>query len=485
MPATETLSDEAKAGPRGTTVRLFGTSTFQIALLYLALFSATVLGVLGFIYWSTSDLIDQQMSKTIQAEVRGLSEQYRAEGLLRLVAVIRERSGPSGSPENVYLLADPHGRPLAGNLARWPDTEPDPEGWLEVPLRRNDDPEGTPHTIRARLFTLPDGFRLLVGRDTEERGDFRSIMAEGLAWAFVPILLIGLLGGVLIGRYSLRRVDAVRAASQDIIKGDLTRRVPLSGSGDEFDRLAQTINEMLDRIDTLMTGMRVVTDSLAHDLRSPLTRAKSGIELALRRESDAGAYREALEQTSAELDTILRTFVALIDIAAAEAGMDRLSFEPVDLSGVVGDLCEMYQPIAEDAGLAFDAEIAGDLRVSGHRQLLAQAVANLLDNAVKFTPSGGRISVSLTGDGDRHRLTVDDTGPGVPVEHRGRVLQRFVRLDSSRSAPGSGLGLSLVAAVARLHGANLTLGDNSPGLRVAVEFPRHQAIGAPEISTTP
>lgn len=455
-------------------IRLFRTSTFQVAILYLLLFSVSVLGVLGYIYWSTSDLIDRQMAKTIEAEVRGLSEQYRSEGLSRLVAVIRERSGPTGSPENVYLLTDSLFRPLAGNLQRWPDVKPNPSGWLELTLHRSNDARSTPHTIRARLFMLPDDYHLMVGRDTAERGDFRSIMAEGLAWTVAPILLIGLLGSILISRYSLGRVESVRAASQDIIKGDLTRRVPLGGSGDEFDRLAQTINEMLDRIDTLMTGMRAVTDSLSHDLRSPLTRAKSSIELALRRKGDAETYREALEHTNSELDTILHTFVALMDIASAESGIDRLSFAAVDLSDLAGDLFEMYQPIAEDAGLALEAEVADGVTVTGHRQLLAQAVTNLLDNAVKFTPAGGRITVTLRDDDGVPRLIVADSGPGIPEEDRDRVLQRFVRLDSSRSAPGSGLGLSLVAAVARLHGATFTLDENAPGLRATIEFAEYE-----------
>jgi len=309
-----------------------------------------------------------------------------------------------------------------------------------------------------------------VGRDSAERGDFRRIMEEGIAWALGPVLLLGLGGGILVGRYALRRVDAVAATSREIVKGDLTRRVPLSGSGDEFDRLAQTINEMLDQIDMLMTGMRIVTDSLAHDLRSPLTRAKGSIELALRKETGAETYRHALEQTNTELDTILRTFEALINIAEAEAGVSRAALAPLDLSGLVRDLYEMYQPIAEDAGLEMTAEIADGITVRGNRQMLAQAIANLLDNAIKFTPPGGHIACSATAIDRRPMLSVADDGPGIAAEDRDRVLDRFVRLDSSRSAPGSGLGLSLVAAVARLHGARLSLGDNEPGLTVTLTF---------------
>lgn len=453
------------------TIRLFRTSTFQIAILYLALFIASLVGVLAYIYWATAGIIDRQMNVTIQAEIRGLSEQYREEGLGRLVEIIRERSSRSENLENVYLLTDPVLRPLAGNLEAWPSQADASGEWAEIQLRRNSDPPDRKRTIRARLFDLSGGFHLLVGRDTEEKGNFRRIMEEGLAWALAPVLLLGLAGGVLVGRYALRRVDAVAATSREIVKGDLTRRVALSGSGDEFDRLAQTINDMLEQIDMLMTGMRIVTDSLAHDLRSPLTRAKGGIETALRKEDDAEAYRDALEQTSAELDTILHTFEALINIAEAEAGIDRLAMTPLDLSGLVRDLFEMYQPIAEEGDLEMICEIADGITIQGNRQLLAQAIANLLDNSIKFTPHGGRVVVSMS-DADQHpSLCVADSGPGIPAEDRGRVLDRFVRLDSSRSAPGSGLGLSLVAAVARLHGAKLGLADNEPGLAVTLAFP--------------
>jgi signal transduction histidine kinase len=288
----------------------------------------------------------------------------------------------------------------------------------------------------------------------------------------LPALLLGLVGGALIARYSLSRVDAVRAASEDIVRGDLSRRVPLTGSGDEFDRLAATINAMLARIETLMGGMRLVTDSLAHDLRSPLTRARSAIEMALRRHEDAASYRQALEQTAAELETILRTFEALINIAQAEAGLNRLTLTELDLSALTQDLLEVYQPIAEEAGLELSGEIATNIRIRGHRQLLGQALANLLDNAIKYSPAGGCIVLTLAASEQGATLSVADNGPGIPEEQRERVLQRFVRLDDSRGTPGSGLGLSLVAAVAKLHDVDLELLDNQPGLKVALAFPQ-------------
>lgn len=460
--------------------RLFQTSIFRIALLYLLLLGVTLTVLLGFIYWQTAGLIERQTDETVQSEIRGLAEQYSDEGLLRLMEVIHQRSGPRGTAENVYLLTGPAYQPLAGNLTNWPAAASEAEGWLEVTLARRDDPSGVPHVIRGRAFDLAGGYHLFVGRDTLARGDFRSIMAGALAWAVLPALLLGLIGGALIGRYSLTRVDAVRAASEDIVRGDLSRRVPLAGSGDEFDRLATTINQMLEQIETLMGGMRLVTDSLAHDLRSPLTRARSAIEMALRRpghgDGDAAEdYRRALEQTAAELEIILRTFEALINIAQAEAGLNRLTLGELDLSALVGDLLEVYQPIAEEAGLELDGDLAEGVTVRGHRQLLGQALANLLDNAVKYSPAGGRICVGLVAD-EEARLTVADSGPGVPADDRRRVLQRFVRLDTSRGTPGSGLGLSLVAAVAKLHDVALTLDGNpsslGPGLKVTLSFPR-------------
>lgn len=451
--------------------RLLRTFGFQIAILYLALLGATLIALIAFVYWSTAALIERQLGETIEAEIRGLAEQYRDQGLPRLVEIVRERSGPDGNPQNVYLLADPRFQPLTGNLAAWPQGRADADGWLELRLEYRGEEVDSLHIVRGRAFELTGGFHLFVGRDTVERADFRRILAKALAWAAVPALLLGLVGGVLIGRHSLRRVDAVRAAGEHIVKGDLTRRVPLTGSGDEFDRLAATINEMLERIDTLMGGMRLATDSLAHDLRVPLTRAKGGIEQALRGTGDAEALKEALEQTSAELETILRTFEALINIAQAEAGVSRLGLAPLDLSALVGDLFEIYQPIAEAAGLDFRIEPAGPVSIAGHRQLLGQAIANLLDNAIKYTPAGGRVSVAVRHSDEAPALEVCDSGPGIPAAERDRVLQRFVRLDDSRGTPGSGLGLSLVAAVAKLHGARLDLTDNGPGLRAAMTFP--------------
>jgi len=452
--------------------RVVRTTGFRIAIAYLLLLGATLTGLGLFIGWTSSAVIERQLNETVEAEIRGLAEQYRDEGLQRLLGVLRERSGTRGDPQSIYLLVAPDLRHLAGNLDAWPSDwqGSDPDGWRELRLVRADAEGSSTHVVRGRAFVLGGGFRLFVGRDTAARDAFRTGLFEALAWALIPALLLGIGGGALIGRYGLNRVEAVRATSDEIVAGDLSRRVPLNGSGDEFDRLALTINKMLERIETLMTGMRMVTDSLAHDLRSPLTRAKSETELALRAPPDAERDRAVLERMALELDTILKTFDSLIQIARTEAGMSGVGLSRLDLSELATELAEIYQPLAEDAGLTLEAAIAPDLHIQGHRQLLAQAVINLIDNAMKFTPAGGAIHISLGEADGAVTLHLADTGPGIPEQDRARVLERFVRLDESRGTPGSGLGLSLVAAVAKLHDATLELGDAGPGLAVTLVF---------------
>ncbi|MBT5674826.1 MAG: HAMP domain-containing histidine kinase, partial [Rhodospirillaceae bacterium] len=324
--------------------------------------------------------------------------------------------------------------------------------------------------FRARSFVLRGNFRLLVGRDIRARGEFQSAMIQSLGWALAVTFALGIAGGYFMSRRMLRRVDGVAAASREIIEGDLSRRMPVSGSGDEFDRLSDTLNHMLAEIEHLLTGMRTVTDSVTHDLKSPLTRLKSNLELALRQRSpEAAETRRAVTRAIAEADAVLATFDALIAIARAEAGTGRAAMESVDLSAVVNDMADLYGPLAEHKGVSLILNIAEGCRITGHRQFLSQAVGNLLDNAVKFTPSGGSIAIALGRNPDQ--LIISDSGPGIPAADRARVLQRFVRLDVSRSAAGSGLGLSLVAGVAKLHGAELELSDSDlRGLSVQLTF---------------
>lgn len=457
--------------PSAPVHRLYRTSAFRLALLYTALFGASVLVLLGVIYWSILAVVDRQTTENIDAEIRGLAEQYRDEGLTRLVAILGERSGSVGARNNVYLLVDPSLSRVAGNLMEWPAAARAEGGWVDLELRTVDAGKTVVHAVRARTFALPGGYRLLIGRDMREQARLREIVLEALAWAMAGTLALGLAGGFLMSRNLLRRMEGIAATAYRIMRGDLSQRIPTDESGDEFDRLARALNEMLDQNEQLMTGMRAVTDSLGHDLRSPLTHLKGRIEMTLRDRPDVAAYRMALDQAITEVDAILATFNALMSVAMAEAGVGRAEMSDVDISTVGRDAVELYEPLAEENGQRLSFTGDGPAFVRGHHQLLAQAVANLLDNAVKYAPTGSDVGMAVSRDEGRVRLDVYDNGPGVMEEDRARVLGRFVRLDSSRSKAGSGLGLSLVSAVAKLHGAELVLADNAPGLRVTLFFP--------------
>lgn len=461
-----------------TARRWWRGASFRFAILYALLFATSMAALGSFVYWSSVDVIERQVADTVQAELRGLAEQYAERGLPRLLEVIEQRSAPGGDTDNVYLLVTPDGGRLAGNLQSWPQAAAPDGEWLRLRLFRTLD-HTEPVTVGARAFGLRGGFRLLVGRDMGAREALRRTILEAVGWGLGAALLLGAFGGWLLGRYLLSRVETVSRTSRRIVDGDLSQRVPLSGTGDAFDRLAENLNRMLARIETLMTGMRVVTDSLAHDLRSPLTRLRSRIEMALRKhdasDPDAAGVdhegdRQVLEQALADLETVRGTFDSLIAIAEAEAGVTRVALQPVDLAELVSELGELYEPLAEESHCRLEVALERPAVVAGHKQLLAQALSNLMDNALKYGCAGGEFAIRLALRDDEAVLTVADRGPGIPAEARERVLNRFVRLDESRSLPGSGLGLSLVAAVAKLHDSRLELQDNAPGLKVVWRF---------------
>lgn len=456
-----------------STANLLRTTTFRLAVLYLGLFTISVMVILGLIYWFTAAYIDRQTNQTILAEVNGLTEQYNRGGLRALRDVVADRADEPGSG-SLYLLTAPDLTPVAGNIIGWPTDAPTPQGWIGFEIAGTSTPDGRPQPARALSLTLPGNYQLLVGRNMRDRQVFQQRIIAALAWSLVLTLGLGGLGGVLISRSMMQRVEAINRTTTKIMGGSLQERVRLHNTGDEFDQLARNLNAMLDQIEQLMTGMRQVGESIAHDLRTPLTRLRSRLELALIEEHDKEGYRATLQETIAEADQLLATFTALLSIAQAESGTLREAFEPVRLGELAEMLGDLYGAVAEETGLHLEVDRKADATVSGNRQLLSQALANLLDNAVKYTPEGGRITLSVRNgaNGAGPALSVADNGPGIPPEHREEVLRRFVRLEQSRSSPGNGLGLSLVNAVARLHGATLTLCDNDPGLRIEIMFPR-------------
>lgn len=448
-------------------MRLVATFTLRLALLYLALFVVSVLLILGLAFWFTGGVIARQTAETVSTELAALREEYGRGGLDGLSRAIEERRSLPG--DMLYLLTGPDLRRIAGNLSAWPAGEADETGWLHFNVR---DPgaAGAESDAQAVGLPLPGGHRLLVGRDMRERQELLRRIGLALGWAVLVTLGLGVAGGVVISRSVMRRIDGMNRTLASIRDGRLQARVQHRPAGDEFDQLAGAINAMLDRIEQLMTGMRQVTDNIAHDLRTPLTRLRSRVEMALAGE-DPAQLRAALQQTLDEADRLLATFTALLAIAEAEAGTVQAAFRPVDLPALAKNLADLYEPFAEESGLRFQVEVSGSPRIAGHDQLLTQMVANLLDNAVKYTPAGGTVRLSVADAADGGSVTVADSGPGIPADQRDHVLERFVRLESSRSSPGNGLGLSLVAAVARLHGARLELADNRPGLSATIHFP--------------
>jgi signal transduction histidine kinase len=455
--------------------KLFRTTTFKLTLVYLTIFALFAAFLLGYFAWNTQRLFTDQITATVDAEANGLAEQYRTGGLRRLVMIIEQRSRQPGS--SLYLVTTAAGDGLAGNVGSLPTGVLDKPGWTETEYRRLEDPD-TPHQGLMRIFQLPGGFRVLVGRDLDDRERLHHIISSAARWSIALVVVLGLAGGFFVTRRVLKRVDAMTETTRTIVEGDLTGRLPVAGTGDELDRLAENLNAMLERIEALMGGLKQVSDNIAHDLKTPLTRLRNRAEEALRTAKGEADYRAALERTIEESDALMRTFNALLMIARAESGHAREEMTDFDAAEIARGIGELYEPLAEQKGLALKVEAAGKIIARGNRELVSQALSNLVDNAIKYAapdkPAGDEhdIVVRAYCEGDRIMLGVCDDGPGIPEEDRPRVIERFVRLEHSRWQPGSGLGLSLAAAVARLHGGELLLQDNQPGLKAVIALPR-------------
>jgi signal transduction histidine kinase len=449
------------------------TSTFRLALLYAVLFGLSVLVLLGVFYWAADRALERQTSQAIEAEIQALAERYRSAGFGGLTQAIVERAARPRLGDMLYLLATPDGRALAGNMTQWPDQVRREDGWLRFAIERRWQTGETERSeARARSFELPQGLLLLVGRDNRERLSLRRLMLESLAWSMAGIVLLGIGGGLLLSRRVLSRIDAVARVAEEIRQGAVSSRVALSGTGDEFDRLAETLNRMLDEIERLVGSIRGVTVNIAHDLKSPLARLRGRLEMALRADAPPAERRGAIEQAIEEADGLIATFNALLSIAEAQSGRSPAEMGELDLAALVADAGDLYEPLAEERGLKLETEGERGVAIRGNRQLLFQALANLIDNALKYAPAGGAVRVSARQATEGPELCVADRGPGIPERDRARVVEPFVRRDQSRGTPGSGLGLSLVDAIARLHGAVLKLEDNEPGLKARLVFTR-------------
>ncbi|MBI1359163.1 MAG: HAMP domain-containing protein [Alphaproteobacteria bacterium] len=441
----------------------------------IALSALMTLGIIGIAftltYVSAQRIFEYETAAAVEDELQGLKERFAEGGLLELVQAVEQRSGVEGT-EAVYLLATPAGQRIAGNLSEWPSGAPLTGRWTRVRVERG----GQSVNIGARAFKVENRLALLVGRDLRAQRRFSAALAQSGALAMLAAILLASAAAYLLNRVVMRRIGDIDGTARAIVAGDLTRRIPLRDGSDEFGRLAATLNGMLERIEMLVVELRTVTDSLAHDLRTPLTRLKTQIQRGADAELPASARKDALGSAADEADRLLASFSAMIDMARAEAGGPREQFTVIDLAALVSDVWELHQPLADDMGVGLTFEAGATPKIRGHEQFLAQLVSNLVDNALKHGARrgqpGAEIDMRVDVEGDMAVVSVADHGPGIPADQRELALKRFGRLDEARTTSGSGLGLSLAATLARMHGGELLLEDNAPGLKVRVKIPR-------------
>ena len=438
----------------------------RFALVYAGLLAVSAAALAVFLWWATAGLLDRQVEAAIRADARGLAERWEEGGIPALVLTLQDRLAEKVDADAIYLLVAPLGQRLVGNLSGWPETVKRTDGWYQLPLTH----AGVHSIGLVHRYDLPGGFRLLVGRDVRNRAQLRRLLTDALLWAIGVVAIMVSIGAVVIRSLFRRTLANVSATATAIAAGDFTRRVRLSGRGDEFDQLAETINDMLDRIARLMDGVRQVSNAIAHDLRTPITRARTRLEDAALHAHTQDDLRGAIERATADLDGIVGVFQALLRISEIEAGSRRSAFARTDLTPVLGDIAELYGAVAEEKDVTLTVDLPAQLLAYGDSALIQQAVANLLDNAVKFSPAGGIVRLDARG-GAQTTITVADQGPGIPADDRARATERFYRGETARSTPGSGLGLALVQAIAQLHGGQLVLEDAAPGLVARLVLP--------------
>lgn len=449
--------------------RFLQTSVARIAALFTAAFVLGSALLLAAVYLAASRIIDRDIETLIVEEGNELSQQFARLDRAAFTGLVRLRVAEFGGRDGVYALIGPDQRMLAGNLSEWPKEATRRAGWIEFDFLPERSRDRDLHAVRARTYELGHGYRLLVGHDVAEKRALKSVIGASLMWSVGGMLLFACAAGWWLGRRMVKQLERVVDAVHRIRAGDLSQRLPLHGPGGEIDQLATEFNSLLERVEQLTLAMRAVLDSTAHDLRGPLSRLRQTVERASNEVASEGERRALLESALAETDRLRTMLDSLLRIALAESG--NVPMTPVDLTAMADNVADLYEPVAEENGIKLDRNLRAGAVVSGNRQLLAQALANLLDNAIKYSPRGASIGIELAPTTGGVRLIVADRGPGIPAGEQRRVLERGVRLENAHDIPGSGLGLTLVAAVARLHAASIDLADNKPGLRVTVSFP--------------
>jgi len=456
-------------------------SSARLALVYAALVTVFTSALLLAVYLLTRSALEREIAAVVRAEVDDLSDDLRLGGIAQVAATLRLRADSWGRTGAVFLLADERFRPVAGNLTAWPrEIEPRESAMVEFDIAARERGESVLHPVEARIQHLANGYWLLVGADTSERASLLRSFGIATAWGIAFTALGVWLLGAAYARRTARRVRDYATTCETIIQGDLTQRLRVDGSRDEFDALAMAVNAMLDRIEQQTSTLRAAFDSIAHDLRTPLYRLRVRLEEAQLRADLPAEAHELVAPALEELDRVQRTLATLLQISRAEASGVTTHGDSVDLAALAANMVELYAPGMRAEGLDVTLDAPEPAQLSGNRQLLAQLITNLLENAMKYVPAGGRVEVRVRNTPTGVSLSVADNGPGIPAGEREAALRPFVRVgDAASKAAGSGLGLSLASAVARLHRAQLTLGDNSPGLVVHCEFPAAPRRDAP------
>jgi signal transduction histidine kinase len=465
--------------------RLWRTSTFRLMALFILIFVIASVSLIGFMSYQASIQIQKNQSREIEQEMKELIQLERKRGIRAVANTMQILARRAGA--GIYYLGDDEGRMLVGNVSNFPSNVLAQNGvhTFDYSLEEafpNNAREKKRRTGYALVSSkkIRGGFRLIVGRDIVERRGYSAIIFKGFGLAVIGIVILSLFAGALMAMRVLKRLDAISDTTDKIVSGNMSERIPITKRDDEFDRLAISLNDMLDRIENLMIGLKEVTDNVAHDLKTPLTRMRNKAEAALRNGVSAKSRKEALQATIDESDQLIRTFNALLMISRVEAGAPSGSFTDFDISELVNDMGELYAPVAEDADIEFIIEAPKKIKISANRELIGQAIVNLIENAIKYAKKhtgsakakNKKIMLSVKELNEQVIIEISDNGIGISKEDRKRALERFVRLEKSRTEAGSGLGLSLVNAVAKLHKGKFSLQDNKPGVRAIIEIPK-------------
>lgn len=451
--------------------RVIRSSSFRLLLLYLLLFTLSTSSLLGVIYWATAGFMEREAKATIEAEIASLAEHYAQNELVGLLDTIQSRLERNPTSASIYLLTDAFRNPIKGNIDRLPESLAKSNGWVELSLSREQVMDDRPHHALAQVFLIKNRFYLLVGRDVEHLYRTKKMIQDAMVLGLVIMILMGLVGGMIVSRSAVSRIDRINQTCRHIVQGDLSDRVPLRGSDDELDVLAGNFNHMLDQLDEMVESVKRVSDNIAHDMRTPLSRLHQRIEEGLMESKTEADYSQVLERAAEEVNQLIQTFNALLRIAQIESKRKKDGFEDLNLVQLLEDVVELYEPLSEDKSqtFVFEHDATGDF--VGDRHLLFQAFANLLDNAIKYSPEGGEVQVKFTQQAGMRVILVEDSGEGIAPENHKRVMQRFFRQDSSRSTAGVGLGLSLVNAVFKLHRIHIQFENKAQGMRVICRLP--------------